>query len=149
MADKKKEEPKTVLERTYNVPLRREWLKVPKYRRSKRAVDALRQFLVKHMKSENVKIGKHANLDIWKHGIKNPPHHIKVNVTKDSEGVVNAEIVGAPKEKVEEKKEEVKKDLKKESKSAEKAIKKELSDLEKKTEEVTKKKEDKKPEVKK
>ena len=41
--------PEIVLERTYNVPLRKEWLKVPKYKRAKKAVTALRQFLVKHM----------------------------------------------------------------------------------------------------
>ena len=32
----KKEESDVVLERTYNVPLRREWLKAPKYKRSKK-----------------------------------------------------------------------------------------------------------------
>ena len=46
------------LERTYNVPLRKEFLKVPKYKRAKKAVKALKQFLAKHMKSDNVKIGK-------------------------------------------------------------------------------------------
>ena len=47
--------------RTYTVPLRKEWLKVPKYKRAKKAVTALKQFLVKHMKSENVKLGKYVN----------------------------------------------------------------------------------------
>ena len=47
----------TILERTYNVPLRKEFLKVPKYKRAKKAVTALKQFLVKHMKSDNIKIG--------------------------------------------------------------------------------------------
>lgn len=88
----KKEEKK--LERVYNVPLRREWLKAPKYQRGKKAVKALREFLMKHMKSENVKIGKMANLELWKHGIKNPPHHVQVKAVKDSDGVVKAELVG-------------------------------------------------------
>ena len=105
----KKEEPKMELEREYNVPLRKGWLKSPKYKRAKKAVKTLREFLQKHMKSENVKIGKYANLDIWKKGIKNPPHHIKVNVTKDSEGKVMAEIVGAPEEKPKEEKKKGKK----------------------------------------
>ncbi len=107
------------LERTYNVPLRKEFLKVPRWRRTKKAVDALRQFLVKHMKSEKVKLGKELNEEIWKHGIRNPPHHIKVNVTKDDKGEVKAELFGvqkeskkeakktAGKEKAEEKKEEL------------------------------------------
>ncbi|MCK4522278.1 MAG: 60S ribosomal protein L31 [Nanoarchaeota archaeon] len=97
-AKKEKETPgKVVLERVYNVPLRKEWLKTPKYRRSKKAVTALKEFLIKHMKSENVKIGRYANLFIWKHGIKNPPHHVKVSVTKDDKGLVFAELVDSPK----------------------------------------------------
>ena len=54
----KKDEPKQVLERTYNVPLRRELLKVPRYRKTQKATKALREFLAKHMKSDDVKIGK-------------------------------------------------------------------------------------------
>ena len=91
-----------ILERTYNVPLRKEFLKVPKYKRAKKAVKALKQFLIKHMKSDNVKIGKYLNDEIWKHGIKNPPHHVKLNAVKDKEGLVTAELVGAPVEKKEE-----------------------------------------------
>ena len=94
------------LERTYNVPLRKEFLKVPKYKRAKKAVKALKEFLVKHMKSDNVKIGKYLNDEIWKHGIKNPPHHVKVNAVKDKDDLVTAELVGAPVEKKEETKEE-------------------------------------------
>ena len=99
------------LERTYNVPLRKEFLKVPKYKRAKKAVKALKQFLVKHMKSDNVRIGKYLNDEIWKHGIKNTPHHVKVNAVKDKDDLVTAELVGAPVEKKEEegKKEETKK----------------------------------------
>ncbi len=92
---KKKEEPEEiVLERVYNIPLRREWLKAPKYKRAKKAVKALKQFIIKHMKAEDVKIGKHLNLEIWKHGIKNPPHHIKVRAVKDKKGLVRVELEG-------------------------------------------------------
>jgi len=114
---KKPEKPKTVLERTYNIPLRREWLKAPKWKRTKKAVKAAKEFLQRHMKSENVKLGRYLNEELWKKGIKNPPHHIKVDVKKDEEGNVFAELAGAP--KVEEKKEEkpkkpVKPEMKKE-----------------------------------
>ncbi|MFH1770244.1 MAG: 50S ribosomal protein L31e [archaeon] len=96
MADKedKKEVKKTVLERVYNVPLRKGWLKAPKYKRAKKAVKTLREFLQKHMKSDEVRIGKEANELIWERGIKNPPHHIKVTVTKDDDGIVRAELEG-------------------------------------------------------
>jgi len=89
----KKETAKTI-ERTYNVPLRREFLKVPLYKRSKKASTALKQFLIKHMKSENVKINRDLNEEIWKHGMRNPPHHVKVTVTKNEKGEVFADLFG-------------------------------------------------------
>ena len=92
-----------MVERTYNVPLRREWLKVPKYKRAKKASIALRQFLARHMKSDNVKIGAFLNMKVWEHGIQNPPHHVKVVAQKDSKGVVTAELEGAIKEAMPEK----------------------------------------------
>jgi len=92
MAKKKQDEPKTVLERVYNVPLRREYLKAPNWKRTPKAVKALRQFISKHMKSDDVLIGKYANLHLWKNGMKNPPHHVKVNAVKDDKGKVKVDI---------------------------------------------------------
>ena len=96
MADKK-EETKIVLERTYNVPLRKGFQTAPKYKRAKKAMNVLKEFLTKHMKPTELKIGSSVNLNIWKHGIKNPPHHVNVDVTKDDKGTVVAELVGAKK----------------------------------------------------
>lgn len=119
---KKKEDKKSsiVLERVYNVPLRKEFAKAPRWNRAKKATKALKEFLAKHMKSEDVKIGKYLNEELWKHGIKNPPHHVKVEAKKDSNGRVTAELVGAPKEQP---KKEAKKKAK--PKKAEKAETKE------------------------
>ena len=93
---KKEEAPKTVLERVYNVPLRREYQKAPNWKRTPKAVKALRQFISKHMKSENVVIGRYANELLWKKGMKNPPHHVKVNAVKDEKGKVTVELVELP-----------------------------------------------------
>ncbi len=106
MADKKLAE--IVLERTYNIPLRREFLKVQNWRRTEKAVTATREFLKRHMKAESVdqvKLGKELNEELWKHGIKNPPHHVKVTVTKDKDGLVKAELFGRKMKKTEETKE--------------------------------------------
>lgn len=86
------------IERVYNVPLRKGYMKAPMYRRTKKAVNTLRTFVARNMKvsEDDVKLGKYVNLELWKHGIKNPPHHVKVNVKKDDEGNVFAELVGAP-----------------------------------------------------
>ncbi|MFQ5474475.1 MAG: 50S ribosomal protein L31e [Candidatus Nanoarchaeia archaeon] len=82
------------LERTYNIPLRAEYRKAPRYERTAKAVRALKAFLIKHMKCEKVLVGQALNKELWKHGIKNPPHHVKVTAVRDDEGVARAELVG-------------------------------------------------------
>lgn len=96
----KKETAKQVMERTYNIPLRKEYLKAPKYRRAKKAINAARAFLVRHMKSKDIKLGDELNKNIWSCGIKNPPHHIKVTAVKYDDGTVKAELAGFPVEKL-------------------------------------------------
>ena len=92
MAEKTK-----TIERVYTVPLRKEFQRAPRWRRTKRAVSALRSFLEKHMKSDDVKLSIEVNQEMWKHGIKNPPGKIKVKVTKDAEGIVKADLFGSEK----------------------------------------------------
>ena len=93
---KKEETAKTVLERVYNVPLRREYMKVASWRRAKKAVKALRQFIAKHMKSDDISLGRYVNKELWKHGIKNPPHHVKISAKKDDKGKVIVELAELP-----------------------------------------------------
>lgn len=99
------------LERTYIIPLRRGWLKAPRYRRAKKAVNTIKEFLVRHMKSEDVRLMPDLNLEVWKHGMKNPPSRVKVNVSKDDKGVVKAQLFGV--QMVQEIKEEKKSMVKK------------------------------------
>jgi len=134
------------IERTYTIPLRKEWRKAARYRRAKKAVNAVRAFLIKHMKADekNVKIGKYLNKELWKHGMKNPPCRVRINVKKDDKGIVNAELVGAPEEK--KKKSKEKKSIKKETKKTEtkpKQEKKPEEKQEKKTEEKSEEKNEK------
>ena len=104
------------LERIYTIPLRREFIKVPNYKKTSKAVKAVRKFLQKHMKCEDVRIGKHLNLELWKRGRKNPPPRIKVKAIKDTEKinnkdaeVVRAELPNIPMEKLEKKQQRKKK----------------------------------------
>lgn len=83
-----------LLERTYTIPLRREFLKVAKWKRSNKAVRAAKQFLQRHMKSENVRLGMSINELLWSQGNKNPPPRVKVIATKDEKGLVKAELFG-------------------------------------------------------
>lgn len=94
----------TTLERTYNIPLRKEFMKAPKYKRTNKAVIAVREFLARHMKSDTIIIGSYLNSKLWERGIRRPPHHVKVTAVKDGEGVVTAELVGAPQPKPREEK---------------------------------------------
>ncbi len=88
-----KKESKVEIERTYNVPLRKGFHLTAKYKKSARAMRTLQEFLCHHMKAEKVLIGEHLNLFIWKHGIRNPPHHVKVHVWKKGDEV-KAELEG-------------------------------------------------------
>ncbi len=104
------------MERMYNVPLRKEFLKVPKYKRAKKAVTALREFLIRHMKSENIIIGKDVNEYIWDKGIENPPHHVKIIAKKEDDKVFvsladkkESKAEKEKKEKLEKKREKTKK----------------------------------------
>jgi len=90
------------MERIYTIPLRKEFQKAPKYKYTSKAVRALKKFVTKHTKSENVKIGKYLNEKLWKNGPKNPPSKVKVNITKDKENITHVELIDAPTKKREE-----------------------------------------------
>jgi large subunit ribosomal protein L31e len=96
-----KGEIKIELEREYVIPLRREARKVPRYRRAKKAVKAMKEFLAKHMKVEGrdlkkVKIDIYLNNEVWFRGIKKPLHKVKVKAVKKG-GIVYAELAELPK----------------------------------------------------
>ena len=78
-------------ERYYVVPLARSFQRVPRWKRSKKAMIVLREFLVRHMKPEgDVYIAQELNERVWENGIKNPPRKIRVRVTKSVDGIVRA-----------------------------------------------------------
>lgn len=67
-------------------------MKSPIHSRAKRATKALKQFLAKHMKSENIVLTAPVNERIWERGMRKPPHHVKVKATKDDDGKVLVEL---------------------------------------------------------
>ena len=132
--------------RTYTIPLRKEFLKAARWRRSKKAVSVVRSFVSKHTKTEEVKVGRWLNETIWKRGGKNPPSRVRVDVKKEEDYVL-VELSELPRkakkeevkveekipEKVEEKKTEKKEAPKKTSKpAAKKTVKKETKSKSKK-----------------
>jgi large subunit ribosomal protein L31e len=141
----KEKKPEKILERIYTIPLRPEWLKAPRYKRAKKAIRAIREFLVRHMKIydrdlSKIKIDSWLNKAVWVRGIKNVPHKIVVKATKDSDGFVRVEFINLPKKFRQEDKElrrKIEKARKKEIEKAkkEKAKQEEKKALEKKVEE--------------
>ena len=98
---KKQEEPKIVLEREYIVPLRKGWLKVPKYKRAKKAVKTLKEFLAQHMKIydrdlRKIKIDVILNNELRFRGMKKPPARIKIKAKKFDNDIVRVELVDVP-----------------------------------------------------
>lgn len=85
-----KTETKPENEREYIIPLRRKWKKVPRYKRANKAIKAIKEFLVRHMKIRDrdlkkIKIDKHLNEAVWFRGIRKPPVKIKVRAVKEGD----------------------------------------------------------------
>lgn len=83
----------TKLERTYTIPLRAGFIKVPKYYRAKRAINQIKKYVAKHMKTEDVRIGNVLNEHIWSKGITNPPGKVTVKTIKH-DNYVTVELEG-------------------------------------------------------
>ncbi|MFA5173682.1 MAG: 50S ribosomal protein L31e [Candidatus Pacearchaeota archaeon] len=98
---KKTQEPKIILEREYIVPLRKGFLKVQDYRRGKKALRVLKEFVARHMKVydrdlRNVKVDILLNNEIRSRGIRNPPAKIKIKAKKFDSGIVRVELAEMP-----------------------------------------------------
>ncbi len=136
MAEKEK---KQQIERLYNIPLRKEFLKVPRYRRAEKAVFAIRAFISKHMKADIVKIGEQLNELIWQNGIRNPPSKVAVKAVKREDSVVEVELATLK----EKRKKEVKVKEKLIAKEKEAGVEEKVEKTEKKEQEAEEKKQEK------
>lgn len=83
----------TEKEQIYIIPLR-DTKRAPKWKRSKVAVQDIRKYLKKHMKSEDVKLDRSINEKVWERGSQNPPAKIRVRAIRFSDGQVQAELAG-------------------------------------------------------
>lgn len=147
---KKQEKKSEKIEREYIIPLRRKFKRAVRYKKTPRAVKAVKEFLVQHMQIRDrdlnkIKLDIYLNEFLWRRGIKNPIHKVKVKAVKetnkDGDEIVNAYLVDYPKDmefkkKRLEKLEKESADIGKKKKAAQKAVEEEA----KKTEESTEKK---------
>jgi len=65
----------------------RAWV-TPRYRRTDRVIGMIREFAIKSMKSDEVKLDQDLNRQIWRRGKTNPPRKIRLKLVKDEDGTV-------------------------------------------------------------
>jgi large subunit ribosomal protein L31e len=96
MAKKKisKEPEKTVVKtgKIYTIPLRKAFRKSDR-KRTRYATSLIREYLKRHAKTTEIKIGENLNNAVNAKGRKHPPRRVRVHVFKDA-GVARAELVG-------------------------------------------------------
>ncbi|MGB7000630.1 MAG: 50S ribosomal protein L31e [Halobacteriota archaeon] len=78
-------------ERIYTIPLKAV-KKAPRWKRSNRAIALIREYLMKHTKSEYILIDTAINEKVWARGSQKPPSKIRVKVTEE-EDIIRAELV--------------------------------------------------------
>jgi large subunit ribosomal protein L31e len=79
------------LTRVYTINLGRAWI-TPEHKRTDRVVNMIRQFAVKHMKSDDVKLDQDLNRQLWSRGKTNPPRKVRVKMVKDEDDVVTISL---------------------------------------------------------
>jgi len=73
------------LERVYTIPLGKVLLS-PNTHRAVRAINMIKEFARRHMKTYSVKIDEEISHIIWARGVRSPPRKIRVKMTKTDEG---------------------------------------------------------------
>ncbi len=90
----KKEAPKA--EKIFTIPLRKVFRKSRK-KRAPYAVRLIKDFVIRHLKVNDVRIGSNLNEKIWERSIEKPPRRVRIGVnTKTEEGrrIAYVELLG-------------------------------------------------------
>src|SRR3989344_4466685 len=88
------------LERIYTIPLRRAAMKVPHYKRARKGIVTIKEFIARHMKVplrdvSNVKLDMHLNNYLWFRGPDHTPARIKVKAVREG-SIVHVRFVEVP-----------------------------------------------------
>ncbi len=73
--------------RIYTVNLAKAW-DTPKYRRTDRVINIIKEFTRRHMQTNKVKVDQDLNRHIWSRGKKNPPRKIRLRMIKEDDDTV-------------------------------------------------------------
>ena len=93
-------------ERVYTINLGKVLLS-PDNQRAKRAINMIKEFTRRHMKTEEVKIEEDLSHLIWSRGIRHPPRKIRVRMTRTDEGYVLISKFEGEEEQIEKKEEKL------------------------------------------
>jgi len=140
------------MERVYTIPLGKVLLSQSQHR-AVRAINMIREFARKHMKTQEIKIDEEVAHLIWSKGVRSPPRKIRVRMTKTDDGFIlvsnyedDGESSETPSTEIEQKVEPQTKDVK-EIEVTEETLKEETAEIE--TPKIEPSKEDKpKPKAK-
>ena len=109
--------------RVYTVNLAKAW-DTPKYRRTDRVINIIKEFTQRHMQTNKVKIDQDLNRHIWSRGKKNPPRKIRLRMIKeDDDTVVVSSFIEEKRTELSEESAEVKEPKVQEEKKVEKVEK--------------------------
>jgi len=74
-------------EKLYDIPLRKSFSESGRRKKAPHAIKAVRDFIAKKTRSENIILGSGVNELIWARGVSHPPSKIRVKVKKDGDKV--------------------------------------------------------------
>ena len=75
----------------YVIPLRDAW-RVPRKKRSKKAIRIIHEYVQRHFHVKYVRISNDVNEYVWRDSIESPPRRIKVKITKTEEDLAEVEL---------------------------------------------------------
>ncbi|MEM2137898.1 MAG: 50S ribosomal protein L31e [Candidatus Anstonellaceae archaeon] len=81
------------LERIYTIPLGKIY-ELIRNKRGKRAITFIRDFALRHMKANAVRISEGVNSAILRDGIQKPPRRIKVRIVKGEDSIARVWLIG-------------------------------------------------------
>jgi large subunit ribosomal protein L31e len=80
------------MERTYTIPLRKGTMLTARTRRAKKAINVLKEYLVRHLKTDQIHLSNALNEHIWQNGMRNPIMKVTVTAVKDDKGVAKVRL---------------------------------------------------------
>lgn len=89
-----------VLERIYTISFYPKLNSIPRTKRAPRAVRMVKEFIARHMKSDDILIDSEVNEYIWSRGIQKPPRKISVRAKKADDDIVEVYLVGKEVEEI-------------------------------------------------